>query len=203
MRIVDLTIPLDEETPPFPGDPKPILSAIASMEKDGCNTMLVCFPSHCGTHIDAPFHFLKEGKKLDEFTLDYFIGSAIMLDCKGQKEITLTTKQLNMIHMHDIVFIHTGWSDHYKEENYFLEYPVLTKETAENLVKKKIRMIGLDFPSPDKAPYAIHPIFLEKNICIVENLVNLSKLPKRFLASIIPLKLNGDGAPVRAFAMVD
>ena len=203
MKIVDLTMPLDEKTPVFPGDPKPNFDPLRTIEKEGCNVLTLSFASHIGTHIDAPFHFIKEGKKIHEFALDYFIGNTIVFDCTGQTEITLTPQELSKIEPHDIVFIKTKWSDVYTREDYFLSYPILTKETAENLVRKKIRIIGVDTPSPDKEPYNLHSIFLKNNICIVENLINLSQLPKQCISSIIPLNIiNGDGAPCRVFAMV-
>ncbi len=63
MRIIDLSILIDERTPVYPGDPKQDIKQIATIEKEGWNEKRITFNSHFSTHIDAPFHMLKDGKK--------------------------------------------------------------------------------------------------------------------------------------------
>lgn len=204
MKIIDLTIPLADNMPVFPGDPETRIKPIATLEKDDHSKLSITLTTHSGTHIDAPFHFINGGKKLDDFPMGHFVGNAIALDCRGQKEISLTERELSLIQKDDIVFLATSHSDIHAVQKYFDDYPVISKKTADALVQKEIRIVGIDSPSPDKAPYDLHYIFLGKEICIVENLFNLKPLiNKRFTCIIAPLAIkDGDGAPCRVIGML-
>ena len=203
--IFDLTIPFDENAPVYPGVPKPKISSVLNIDKDGFNELMITFPTHTGTHIDAPFHFLKNGKKLSDFDISYFIGEAIVIDCRNKSEIILTKADLSKIKKDDFVFLYTAHSDNYLKGDYFTDYPVISEKTARALVVKRARVVGIDSPSPDKAPYKIHYILLGKRIPIIENLYNLAVLAgKRFKCIIAPLNIkDADGAPCRVIAMGD
>jgi|SRR3989344_6011928 len=203
MQIIDLTMPISNKTPVFFGSPSVSISTLDTFEKDGCNDVLMKFCNHTATHVDAPFHMIKDGKRLDDFPLEKFIGEAIVFDCCNQKEICLSENDLNKIRKDDIVFIYTG-SD-YKSEEYTKYYPFISNETAQKLMLKQIKIVGTDTLSPDEKPYEVHKIFLGRNILIVENLINLSKLVgKRFECYILPLNIKeADGAPCRVIAVID
>ncbi len=202
MKIFDLTMPINNRTPSFPEDPKQEIKQFATIEKDGWNEKRISFNSHFSTHIDAPFHMLAEGKKLDEFPIKTFIGKAIVLDVRGQKEIKV---DLNNIKKDDIVLFCTNHSKKLYSEDFFENNPVLSRKTAEELVKKKVRIVGMDSFSPDNPPYEIHKILMRKNILILENLVNLEQLlGKQFTCYVMPLKIEeADGAPCRVIAVID
>jgi len=205
VKIVDLTVPLDSNTLVFPGNPKILISSAATIEKDGCNVLSLSLSSHVGTHIDAPFHFIKNGKKLSDFEPGHFVGQAVVIDCRGQKEISLDRQALSIIQPDDIVFLFTGHTDAWNTERYYSDYPTLSKPTAKALVAKQVKFIGVDSPSPDKKPFPLHYIFLEKDILIIENLTHLHGLVgKRFQCIVAPLKIeNADGAPCRVLGIVD
>src|SRR3989344_2995889 len=84
MPYVDLTMELSERTPAYPGDPKPEISRLATIAENGWNERRLSFNTHCATHIDAPFHMLPEGKKLEEFPLERFFGRARGVDVSGR-----------------------------------------------------------------------------------------------------------------------
>ncbi len=88
-------------------------------------------------------------------------------------------------------------------KDFFENNPVIGEKTAEELVKKKVRIVGMDMPSPDAHPYEVHKILMRENILILENLVNLEQLNgKRFQCYIMPLKISkADGAPCRVIAI--
>ncbi|MBI4453740.1 cyclase family protein [Candidatus Woesearchaeota archaeon] len=87
MKIIDLTMMIDEQTPVFPGDLKQEIKQVAAIEKDGWNEKRISFSSHFSTHIDAPFHMLKEGKKLTDYPLDRFIGDGVVIDARNNSEL--------------------------------------------------------------------------------------------------------------------
>ncbi len=205
MKILDLTIPFDERAPVYPGAPSPKISNLFTLDKNGFNELMLKFPTHVGTHIDAPFHFIKNGKKLSDFDISHFIGEAIVFNCRNQKEASLSESELSEVKKDDFVFFHTGHSINYLQSDYFSDYPVISEKTAEALVAKKVRVVGIDSPSPDKEPFGVHKVLLGNSVLILENLFNLSEITsKRFKCIIAPLNIkNGDGAPCRVIAMVE
>jgi len=198
---IDLTISLDENTPVYPGNPKPKITQFSTIETKGYNEKKLIITSHTGTHIDAPRHMIHSGKTLTDYPIDKFIGNAIVLDVTGQKEIHEDTSQ---IQKDDIVFFYTGQSKYIDNPKYFENNPVISKETAQELIDKQIKIIGLDSFTPDNEPFAIHKMLFKKDILIIENLVNLEKLVnKRFTCYILPLNiLEADGAPCRVVVKI-
>lgn len=200
MKLVDLTMDIDEEAPVYPGDPKPEITQFATIPENGWNEKRLTFSSHFGTHIDAPFHMLTNGKKLTDFHIEKFIGEAVVIDARNHKEIDA---DLNQVKKGDIVFFCTGHSENVPED-YVSDWPVISERLAKGLILKKIKIVGTDTPSPDKAPFAVHKMLFKHDILIVENLVNLKQLVgKRFECFIMPLKIkDADGAPCRVVARV-
>src|SRR3989344_4968218 len=107
-RIIDLTMPIDERTPVYPGDPAQKIFRSATITKNGWNEKRLEFSSHFGTHIDAPFHMLENGKKLDEFPPEKFIGSAIVLDAHKTNSRNEIEADLGKVKSSDIVLFCTG-----------------------------------------------------------------------------------------------
>ncbi len=180
MRLIDLSRPLDETTPVYPGDQPPTITIIATMEQEGYREKHLSLTSHSGTHIDAPSHMLKNGKNLDDFPLEKFQGEAVVL--------SLNNPDYSLIKEHDIVLFSTTG--------------IMTKKTAEELIRRKVSIIGVDSLSPDEEPFPIHKMLLKEDILIVENLINLNELVgKRFYCRIFPLNIrHADGAPCRVVA---
>lgn len=200
MQIIDLTMPINKGMPVFSGSRTPGLQQIASIEKDGWNEHHLSVSTHVGTHIDAPWHFVKDGKKLDKVDLERLVGDGLVIDCRKYKEISKDAVKSNV--RNKIVFFYTGQSKKTKEE-YGKNAPVVSDELAKLLVKGKVKCIGVDSFSPDGEPYNVHRILLSKDIPIVENLVNLDKLlNKKFQAIILPLKVDLDGAPCRVIGII-
>ncbi len=200
MKIIDLTMPLDTRTPVYPGDPKPIFEQSASIEQEGYNTFSIKLNSHMGTHIDAPDHFIKNGKTLDKFPLDRFIGNGIIVNAKGKKEINSFEEK---IRKNDIVIFYTSHSKNIYR-NYFDNAPFISEKVAKRLARIKPSIVGIDSFSVDKEPFNVHKILLKNNVLILENLVNLDKLiNKKFKVIVLPLKLSLDASPCRAVAVVD
>lgn len=196
---LDLTMPIDQKTPVYPGDPKQKIKQFATISENGWNEKRLTFNSHFSTHIDAPIHMIENGKTLTDFPIETFMGEAIVLDARNQKE-----SDLNQVRENDIVFFFTGQTAKAYTNNFFKNAPMISKEVAQKLIDKKIKIFGLDSYSPDEEPFETHKLLLKHNILIVENLVNLDKLKgKRFKCYILPLKIQAaDGAPCRVIAEI-
>lgn len=146
--------------------------------------------THSGTHMDAPSHFLKNGKTIDEVNLEACVGrcSVIAMSGKVGREELLEYKgkvEERLLIKGDII---------------------LTVEGASALVEMGIRLIGVEglTVGPEDAPMEVHLILLNKEVVILEGLV-LDAVPEgEYLLSAAPLKLGGlDGAPVRAILMAE
>lgn len=203
MKIIDLTMPLDEKTPAYSGDPKIKIEQIAELKEDGWREKRVHINTHCGTHVDAPAHFFEKGKTLDALSLEDFRGEGIIFDVRKRK-ITLSVLKEQKILKNSMVLFCTGQSDKCYG-NYYEGATFVPEDVAQELVKKKVKAIGVDAFSPDTEPYSVHKILLSKDILIVENLVNLKALlGKRFIVHYFPLNITGgDGGPCRAVAFVE
>lgn len=212
MRVTDLTHVIHEEMPVFPGTERPILERANTLEKDGFQEAKITMYSHTGTHIDAPAHMLHDGAYLDNLKINHFIGNAIVIDFSNKGLQVIDVESLkpyeDKVGNVEFVILKTGWDKHWGSEKYYEDFPSLSREAAEWLSAFHLKGIGIDAISIDdihSTTFAVHKIFMEKNILIIENLTNLDRIHSEyFLLSILPLKSkDADGSPVRAIAMED
>ena len=215
MKVIDLTLTISEKIPTFPGSPKPHFIEWETIPKNGYNLELLFLSTHTGTHIDAPFHFVKNGKKIHEITPERLVNEAVLIRIgkNSNRSISKTDiqnfEQKNgKIESGSTVIFHTGWQKNLNKKFYFTENPGLSVSAAKYLVSKKINMVGIDSPSIDlgtDSKFSVHHVLAKNNILIVENLANLNKIKSNnFHLITSPLKLkNATGSPIRAFGFVD
>ena len=213
-QIIDLTHRLDEEATPFPGAPPVKITAHSFRLEPGdgrqrISTSELTTSLHCGTHMDAPFHFFADGRTIDEVPLEACCGPALLLRLPAS--IHLGRIDADHLSPHDTrikeasrVIFNTGWHHRWGSSDYFTAHPVITKRAAELLVEQGVRLVGVDTPSVDQAPYESHLALLDNGILIIENLTNLDAITKGvFELCAFPLKIGGrDGSPVRAVALM-
>jgi kynurenine formamidase len=202
MTLLDLTQPIAEGMPFNPDHFGPEITPYASIEPDGWRATRLVLDSHLGTHVDAPSHFVPEGITLDQVDLARLVGPADIVripDVRpraplGSKHLPPTTAPR--------LLLHTGWAEsRYGEPAYFTEYPFISPELAQEMVRRGVQLVGIDGPSVDYEPGETHHILLEADILIVENLTNTSRVPDRIDLTVLPLPIvGGDGCPVRAVA---
>ena len=215
MKIIDHTLTVSEKIPTFPGSPKPHFIEWETIAKDGYNLELLFLSSHTGTHIDAPFHFVKNGKKIHEILPERLVNEATLIKIKKKAnqpilktDIQKFEKKHGQIKSGTAVVFWTGWQKNLAEEFYFSKNPGLAVSAAKYLVSKKINLVAIDSPSIDLGSdlkFSVHHILAKNNILIVENLANLEKINSdKFHLITSPLKLkNATGSPIRAFGFVD
>lgn len=210
MNIIDLSQELDISMPTYSDDSKPVIEKVSTIQEDGYNETRLSIYSHLGTHIDSPFHMLSKGYSLEKFTIDKFVGNAFVLDISNLNLKCLEVKELEKYEKNisncQFLIIKTGWSKYWGDEKYFIDFPVMTEESAKWLGKFSLKGIGIDAISVDPVDtidYSIHKILFNDNMVIVENLANLEKLPSKFIFSATPLKYKeSDGSPVRAIGII-
>lgn len=204
MELIDLSHVFSVKMPVFPGDERATLVEIATIKKDGYTNYQLRAGMHVGTHIDAPLHFIPEGKKISDFSLDRFYGSAKVVDARGKKEIDSDILKNVELVKDDIILFFTGHDQFYGKHDYFIDHPVLTEALAHKLIDVGIKMVGVDMASPDKYPFPLHKLFLENDILILENLTNLELLcGEDFELFAFPIKFETDAAFVRTIAKVE
>ncbi|ASJ02579.1 cyclase [Thermococcus profundus] len=187
--IVDLSLPLGEETEVYPGDPPISVKPWALIWRDGYYMNVLKLGEHAGTHVDAPAHFIPNGKTVDELPLERFIGRGVVIDVRGGDGEVKLDEIPDSGYYDRVVLILTGGRE-------------LSAEVALFLVAEGIKAVGTDAMSIGSD--AVHTIFLSEEVPIFENLRNLEELRgKEFTFIALPLKIKGgSGSPVRAVAVL-
>jgi arylformamidase len=213
MSPLDLTLEISTKLPSFPGSPRPRFISWATNEDDGYNLELIFLSSHSGTHIDAPFHFIKKGLKIDKIPLKRLVTDAVLCRIKKGADKAVTKQDIiefenkhGKLQPNSTLIFATGWHKNLLKKYYFTKNPGLSISAAKYLVKKKISLVGIDSPSIDlglDSRFLAHHQLLDNGTLILENLCNLEKiLGVHFKLVVLPLKLKGaTGSPVRAIAL--
>jgi len=210
MMVIDLSHTLEPGMPYFPGTEPTVFSRPFTVASHGFAEQKISMLTHSGTHMDAPAHLFEAGTTLEQLGPSHFIGSALALDLSAIPGPVIDTDQLRPFQRSlagkDFVLLRTGWSAHWGEAAYFRDFPVLSEAAARWLAGLNFKGIGVDtisFDAHDSGALPVHRIFLKQGIVLIENLVNLERIPAgEFIFCCLPLKLSEtDGAPARAIAL--
>lgn len=214
-RIIDLSHPIDLSTPPWPGSPAVEVTSLdrAALSRPAerhCNSSRFSMNIHCGTHMDAPFHFLDGGRTIDQIPLEMTFGPATLIRVPahgrhqhiGADDLRPWAEHLRRTGK---AIVQTGWAGRWGQDDFFTDYPDVTTDAAEFLVECGVHLIGVETGSVDYPPNDTHVVLLGNDVIIVECLTNLDQIEgDEFLFSALPLNLAGrDGSPVRAAAVVN
>jgi arylformamidase len=209
-RIVDLTRPITHEMPNFPGEPRPGFIHFADIGDIGFRCKQVLMPTHFGTHTDADSHFLPRGRTIEQMPLAPYVGPAVVVDVRRRPDpARVTDRDLERAWPKGAsaprALINTGWSERVTGLPYFKDFPGIEAAAARWLIRRRIRLVGLDLPSVHPTEYkAVHELFFRARVAVTEGLVNLSRLPRGEVFFVgLPLALTGlDGSPIRALAIL-
>jgi arylformamidase len=202
MQLIDLSHPIIESMPVYPGDPSTKIASGNHIQENGYEDHYLCIGTHAGTHIDAPSHMILYGKTLNQFPLEKFTGRGVYVPVQN-KRFDLSAIAAIAIRENDIVLFHTGMNERYNKSDYFEEYPALPEELVKYLIVKKVKMVGVDTCSVDHNEFTSHRLLLQQDILILENLTNLASLiNKQFSVSAFPINVQLDGSPVRVVAEI-
>lgn len=200
MKIYDLSPEISGEMAVYKDKPekKPRLIRTRTLN-EGANESRLEIESHTGSHADAPFHFLENGKTIEKISLDRFMGKCVVLDLtKAKDSVKKTDLAKFKIQKDEIVLLKTK----NKLENRFNpDFVYLEKTGAQYLASKKIKAVGIDSLGIERSQpeHETHKILLGKGIIIFEGL-DLSKVNQgKYFFHGLPLKIRkGDASPVRA-----
>ncbi|HRX17191.1 MAG TPA: cyclase family protein, partial [Spirochaetota bacterium] len=199
---IDLSHSITDNMPVHPYDGNVSLCQDKFLHKDKYNNFVLQTGMHAGTHIDTAMHLTESNRYIGQISLESFAGRGVLLDVRGENEIMYRESYADNVKQDDIVILNTGFSEYYGTENYYTDHPVVSEELSHFFVKKKIKMLGIDMPSPDRYPFEIHKKLFSADIHIIENMTNLSELLSvvQFQVFAFPLKIMSEASPARVVA---
>jgi arylformamidase len=201
MKIIDISRKLENGMPVWPGDtPFHYEVSWSKAESGSVNVGSLSMSTHTGTHVDAPFHFDDDGKRIIELDLELYVGPARVLDMTGKDSIgAKDLADVDLEGMIRVLFRTLSWK---KATEFPEKIPHLEADLGPFLAERGIRLIGVDVPSVDpidsKDLHAHHSLN-ENGIHILESVLLDKVEPGDYELIALPLALvEGDGSPVRA-----
>ena len=177
----------------YPGDPAPEKMTLSSMEKGGLyNLTAFHMCAHNGTHIDAPYHFLKDGRTVDAVSLEAFVGMAYVAEHHGivsgddAAAIIKNAKEQNMDAARRILI--KGDAE-------------VSEEAAKVFASSGLLLLGNESQTvgPQDAPMEVHLTLLSAGVILLEGIRLAEVSEGEYFLNAAPLNLSGaDGSPCRA-----
>jgi kynurenine formamidase len=231
--IVDLTHAIDRDTIFWPTEKKTfeLIEEHRGITERGFfyAANRFCLPEHGGTHIDAPFHFAKEGMMAGALPIERMVGPAAVIDVAAKaatdadytlsvEDVTAWEGRHGRLTPGTIVLLRTGWSSRWPDKRAYLgddtpgdasnlHFPSYGVEAVRLLIERGVSVIGVDTASIDNGPskdFLVHRAAGAANVVGIENLTNLDKVPATGAGIVaLPMKIaRGTGAPARVIALV-
>lgn len=233
-KVIDLTHPFDAQTLYWPTSPSSFeLKRLSFGETPGgwfYASNSLCTPEHGGTHLDAPIHFDKDGKTVDQIPPRQLIAPGVVIDVSAKaavdpdyrlslEDLRSWEKLYGNVPAGAIVLLRTGWGKRWPDRKRYLgddtpgdasklHFPSYGKESAEHLVRQRhVAALGVDTASIDygaSKDFIVHRIASAAGVPGLENVANLDQLPMVGAWVIaLPMKIaGGSGGPLRIVALV-
>lgn len=204
-RIYDISLPLSADLPLWPGDPAPVIERFSKMEEgEGQNISSMEMCVHFGTHIDAPFHFVKDGSKVEDLSLDLLMGPAQVLELPQDCDV-INVDVLKDAGIADDVtrlLFKTRNSQHWLngDREFDKDFVALSVDGAQYLMERGVRLVGIDYLSIASfyAPVPTHVALLKGGVVVVENLDLSAVVAGMYELICLPLNISGaEGSPAR------
>jgi arylformamidase len=202
MKLIDVSVPLDENLPNYPNNTPFSLEPIKRVARgDSSNVSTLHMSAHAGTHVDAPRHFFDEGIGTEALPLEMLIGRSRVIELTTRKGITAD----DLAHVdlsEDVrVLIKTHNSRLWASPEFHPDYSGVSESGARYLVERGIKLVGVDYLSVEefKKPGApAHHVLLGAGVIVIEGLNLRDVEPGIYEMYCLPLRVVGsDGAPAR------
>jgi len=201
---IDISIPLHNGMVHWPGDaPFERLQTLHISKGDVCNLSQFCSSAHIGTHMDAPRHFLADGRGMETMPIEATIGPARVIAIRDPEIISVEELQPHRLNKGERVLFKTRNSvEHWKTHTFQEKFVYIPEATAHYLTACGIQTVGVDYLSVggyEKDSAETHRALLAAGIWLIEGL-NLEQVePGEYELICLPLRMVGsDGAPARA-----
>jgi arylformamidase len=205
VRIFDVSFPIRDQMPGFPGDPEVRVTRVKSLTAgDPYNVSSLSLSSHTGTHVDPPIHFVPGGATIDQIDPARLNGPCHVVvvpegrDSIGPAEVDRTPPGTER------VVFRTRNSDRWRAapDEFFADYVAVTPEGAQRALDRGIRLVGVDSLSVERdasGTFPVHHLLLGAGALIIEGLLLGEVSPGAYELRCLPLCIaGGDGGPSRA-----
>jgi kynurenine formamidase len=211
---IDLSHTLTEDLSAIPNYPRPSFTKWRKILEYPADITMMQMVVHHGTHLDAPSHFIVDAPSFDHVPLERLYGPGVVWSFKVEEYGLIDVADLEaarpLVQPGDIVLLDTGWAPKVGTDAYE-RHASLTPDAAVWLLNKRVKMIGVDFATPDLAPsnrpaegfdWPVHQTLLPHGILIAEHVNNLDTLSNRRIEAFFAglSIIDSDGAPARAMA---
>jgi arylformamidase len=206
MKIHDISLTVTPSLPVWPGDPAVVLERMTKME-DGAhnNISRMAMGVHTGTHVDAPYHFIADGKTIENLDLSALTGPAVVVQIPAECQLVgaAELQAAGVVQGMERILLKTANNRYWATPNLPFQkgFVALSPDGANHLIACGVRLVGIDYfsiaPFGDSVP--THRALLGAEVVVVEG-INLSEItPGTYQLYCLPLKLGGsDGSPARA-----
>ena len=200
-RIHDISVPLTPGLPVYPGDPPLAIEVVQRAGEAPYGLARLQLTTHCGTHVDAPLHFVAGGVAVDALPLEILIGKARVVEIQARERVERA--DLEALDLRDDlrVLLKTRMSGQLLKSGYQEDHVYLTGDAAHYLAQVGLKLVGFDYLSIDRfgdASYPAHHALLGAGVVVVEGLDLSDVPPGEYDMTCLPLRVSGgDGAPAR------
>ncbi len=215
-RLVDLSHTVEHGMVTYPGLPAPLICDFLSREQSRAHYApgtefhigRIEMVANTGTYVDSPFHRFADGKSLAELPLESLaeLEAVVVTPRLREGERAMGAEFFEDLRCErKAVLVRTGWSRHWRTEQYGSGHPFLTEDAAELLRERGAALVGIDslnIDSTEDRRRPVHTVLLGAEIPVCEHLRGLEELPEEgFRFSAVPVKVRNFGTfPVRAYA---
>jgi arylformamidase len=203
MRFYDITVPISNRLPVYPGDLPVKVTPVQSFEAgDGVSVSHLSLTTHIGTHIDPPAHFLRGGRTIDQLSLPSLIGPCRVIETGDVDVIDAAwLAKAPWEGVSRLLFKTKNGRFWPADPTFHREYVHLEVDAARLLVERGVCLVGIDYLSVEKFDFeepVTHRTLLAGDVVIVEGL-DLREVPAGdYDLFCLPLRIDGgDGAPAR------
>lgn len=211
---IDLSHPLSNTMPRVSFFPEPRFEQIMEMPEHPLNVTEMQMVVHIGTHVDSPRHFFRDGPAFEDVPIERLHGPGVVWRVDKGPNGVIEPADLEActppLQPGDILMLSAGWSGFVGSEKYDDQHPALSVAAAEWLVAHRVKLLAVDFPTPDlpvaRRPegfnWPVHHALLGSGVIVAEHLCNTAAL-EGSRAEFVFCALNiakADGAPARVLA---
>jgi len=201
---IDISVSLRTGMVHWPNDPPVCIEQVSDMScGDKANLSKMDMSVHSGTHVDAPLHFIRDGKSVDAVPFDALIGKTRVIEIAERESISVKALAANRILRGERILFKTRNSEQkWAEKEFMPHFVYLSTEAAGYLAELGVKTVGVDYLSVSgygRNEVEVHQKLLEADIWVIEGLYLGGVNPGNYHMICLPLNIyNGEGAPARA-----